>query len=174
MPDRIDELLAQLRAISPLPEDDLISEEVMDTYCEITDELEQYEDDRIIQPLIQSFGYGLGYEAYGRVVRQIEKYGLDMIFPYLVDEVQHGERGSRMWAARMLGRQENRMAIPSLRPLLEDPEEFVRVEAVQALNRLDDQASLPTLKQMQHDPSEDVRYVVSLALRDLRTDMSGA
>ena len=173
MADRIDELLDQLRAISPLSEDDFLSEEELETYCIITDELAQYTDNRVIQPPIQSFGYGLGYEAYGVVVRQLEQYAPDLIFPYLVDAVQHGERGSRMWATRMLGRQENSRAIPYLRPLLEDPEVFVRVEAVHALGRLDDQASRPILEQMQADPSADVRSVVRIAFRYLNAGMSG-
>lgn len=174
MADRIAELLAQLEAISPLPEDDLITEEDLERYGTITDELAQYKDRRVIQPLIQSFGYGLGYEAYGVVVRQLETYNPNLVFPYLVDAVQHGQRGSRMWAARMLGRQGHQQALPYLRSLLRDPEEFVRVEAVHALSRLDDQASLPALERMQHDPSADVRYAVRLALRDLQADRSGA
>ena len=161
--DRIAELLTQLKAKSPMPDDDSLTKEQIEEYGAIADELEQVlaknEDPRVIEPLINSFGYGDGYGTYWTPHRLLLKFDKVQLRPYLLDAVQHGERGVRQWAAYTLGVLEDKEAVPYLIALLNDPEDNVRLDAVQALAMIADPTTRPAIERLESDPSEEVRDV---------------
>ena len=175
MNNRIDELLLQLQKMSPMPaddEDEALTEELLDQYVAVVDELHQLlepsRDKRAIAPLIRSFGYGIGYEIYWSTLHTLEKFDAQQILPHLIDAVQRGERGSRMWAAYMLGRCQDERAIPSLLRLLNDPEEYVRAHAVTALSMISDPSTIEVIASLRNDPSAEVRSVVKNRLTDFQ------
>jgi HEAT repeat protein len=168
MTDRVDTLIAQLKALSPMPDDTSVSEELLETYGKIVDELSQYRDQRTIGPLIASFGYGTGFGLYWSVVDLLESFASDLITPYLLSALQHGERGSRMWAASMLGWSHNEAAIPYLVALLDDSEELVRANAVLALGMIGDPSVQQHAERLRGDPSRDVRHAVEVTLAQLK------
>ena len=72
MADEVQDLLNQLNAMLPMPDDvdpsdlDLFGEfsQVMGRYHDIVEQLSQYKDSRCIEPLLASFGYVDGNEVY--------------------------------------------------------------------------------------------------------------
>ena len=164
MSDRVDELLAQLEALSPLPDDGSVCEDVLDAYAKIIAELSQFKDLRMIQPLIASLGYGTGFGLNWSVVDLLEDFAPEQVTPHLVSALQHGARGSRMWAASMLGWSRDRTAIPHLIDRLNDPEELVRAYAVLALGTIGDPSSREHVERLADDPSPDVRHAAKVAL----------
>jgi HEAT repeat protein len=150
-----------------MPEDDLLTEEMINEYDAVVTELRSLRDPRMIRPLIYSFGYGEGCGVYQGVVGLLEKYDVDQVAPYLFEAIQEGERGSRMWAASMLRRSRNLDAIPHLIMMLHDPEELVRVEAVGALGILADQSVRLEIEALRNDSSAMVKRAVERALARL-------
>ena len=137
MNDEIDKLIDSLKGISPMPSDDVVTNKQLDQYNNIINQLSPFMDERCIEPLIQSFGYGYGSGVYWNSVHLLEKFDTEITNSTLITSLQSPNPGSRMWAAVMLGRRENVPAIPSLISLLNDKFELIRAEAVDALGDFD-------------------------------------
>lgn len=168
MEDRVEHLISQLRTLSPMPEDDLLTEEKVDAYGKIIDELRQLKDPRAIQPVIESFGYGDGYDVYWTAVHLLEAFDEEEVLPHLIAALRSPSRGSRMWAAALLGWGRYKAAIPHLLALLKDPEDRVRANAVIALGSIGDGSSWTHIKRLQQDPSPEVQHAVEIALTHLQ------
>ena len=80
MTDRIDELLTRLKQLGSLAADNIVSKQTLVTYEEILNALAQVKDPRIIQPLIESVGYGTGYGLYWTVVHMLERFAPERNF----------------------------------------------------------------------------------------------
>ena len=161
----MDELLSRLKQLSPLPNGDSLSEQILVAYEEIINALDQFRDPQVIQPLIESVGYGTGYGLYWRVVHLLEQFAREQRDLVLISALQHPEPGSRMWAAIMVGRSRNKRAIPYLVALLRAPEELVRSHAVSALAAIGDPLMREHVEHLRDDPSREVRAAVERALR---------
>jgi HEAT repeat protein len=170
MNERLDELLTQLKQLSPMPDDQSVSQEQLDAYSTVIDELyhvlKQDNDPRAIQPLIDSFGYIDGFGVYHTTLTILGRFDDKQLMPHLLDAVQHGERGSRAWAALMLGHTQDRAVVPYLLPLLNDPEEHVRADAAIALGNIGDPSTRQAIEQLKSDPSIEVRDAVDIALEE--------
>lgn len=168
MNKRLDELLAQLKQLSPMPDDQSITQEQIDAYAEVIDQLyyalREDNDPRAIQPLIDSFGYIDGFGVYQTTLTILGRFSDNQLMPHLLESVQHGERGSRAWSALMLGHTEDRAVVPYLLPLLNDPEEYVRGNAAIALGNIGDPSTLQAIEKLKDDPSLEVREATDSAL----------
>ena len=167
MLDHIDELLNELKSISPMPDDKSASEEVLKTFANIVDGLAEVRDPRIIEPLVYSFGYGSGYGLCWDIVHLLEKFDSELLKPILTSALKRGQRGTRMWAAVLLGSMGDKSLLTPLMSLLDDPEELVRSHAVIAIARIGDPATRIRFESMRNDPSPNVRHAVTVALRDI-------
>ena len=174
MNKRLEELVAELQQLSPMPDDDSVTQEQLDAYkrviYELDDVLEQDRDPRAIQPLIASLGYIDGFGLYQTTIGALAKFDDEQVMPHLLEAVQHGERGSRAWAALLLGHTKDRAVVPYLLPLLNDPEVHVRAHTALALSNIGDPSTRRALEQLQNDPSLDVRDAVEIALEDFGSD----
>lgn len=165
MADRIDELLTQLKAFSPIPDDEVASGEVIDAYHTIITELADFSDARMIQPLLASFAYSDAYGVCWEALELLETFSLEQLLPAIPDAIRAGQRGSRMWIATLLGRKGDARSIPVLMMLLHDPEDDVRTEAVKALAAASKNPQLrQVIAHLRTDPSLDVRLAVVDAL----------
>ncbi|HEX8596909.1 MAG TPA: HEAT repeat domain-containing protein [Chloroflexia bacterium] len=170
MNKRLEELLAELQQLSPMPDDDVVIQEQLDAYNRVIhglyEVLQQDKDPRAIQPLIASFGYIDGFDLYQTTGTTLRLFDVEQLMPHLLDAVQHGERGQRAWAAELLGDIGDRAAVPHLLPLLSDPAEYVRARAAFALGMIGDPATREAIEQLQNYPSEEVRDAVEIALEN--------
>ncbi|HSH02971.1 MAG TPA: HEAT repeat domain-containing protein [Anaerolineae bacterium] len=132
---KLPELLKALESISPLPEDDKCSEELLGQYQELLMIAETFDDPRLIKPLLQSVGYGYGFGLYHTVRHILESYPAEDLLPALLQGLQDANAGTRMKCADMLGPFENPNHIPYLLPLLQDDKELVRACAGLSLSR---------------------------------------
>ncbi len=164
MTTRIDELLTQLRLISPMPADTLLTVEILQTYEAIINDLRVLNNPRAIMPIMESFGYGLAHGVYWTAMQILEKFNYDLLRPYLISALTLDTPGSRMWAATMLGRQRDKGATPYLVPLLNDPEELVRSNTVTALGMIGNASVRLAIEQLETDPSAEVRSAVKEVL----------
>jgi HEAT repeat protein len=165
--DRVEELMQLLAEISPMPDDETLTQESLEKYRKIVDELYTLSDPRSIVPLIQSFGYGYGLEVYWTTLHALEKFDPDILFPLLREAVQRGERGSRMWGAYMLGRHRRTEDVPILIAALRDSEYLVRENALVALGMIGDPSARPVIEELLNDPVEEVRKVAKESLEQI-------
>lgn len=170
--DKLDELLNKIKKMSPLPDDEEMTEELINEYVEVFEEIEEkYKDPRAIPVLIESLGIGEGYGVYQTVLSYLEHFNPEDLLPHLFKAVQHGPDGARKWGARLLGTLRDNRALPYLLPLLNDPEEEVRIESVIALEMIGDPAVIPGLQSTQkNDSSMRVRKYAGEALEALKNN----
>ena len=162
--DEVDNLLTQLSTLLPMPDDELASAELLDRYAEIVDQLALYNEPRCIETLLESFGYGDGSGVYWRTLHLLESFDPDKVFPYLLAALRLENKGTRLWAARMLKRSGNAEAILNLIGILDDEAEHVRMEAVSALSVLGGSVMRLSIETLRDDPSGEVRAVVKRIL----------
>lgn len=165
MRDHVEEIINQLHALAPMPDDTEATGEQLARYDDIVNALAQYEDKRCIRPLIESFGYGIGNGVYWGVVHLLERFAVDETDPILLEGLQNPNPGTRMWSALMLGRSENQLAIPELLRLLDDSKELVRAEAVIALGKFCGENIKIHLLKLIDDPSNEVQAALKTALQ---------
>lgn len=159
---RLEWLLSELRNMSPMPEDSALTEEHLKRYDAIMNELYNHLDPSIVQPVLESLGYGLGFGVYWNVVTLLERFEWDYLKPALITALESDNPGTRMWAALILGRQgeEMREAIPPLLSLLDDSHPLVRSHAVTALNAIAGRSVRQYIEPLKNDPAHEVRSTV--------------
>lgn len=165
--DRVEELIQLLVELSPMPDDETVTEERLKKYGEIVYELYTLADPRSIIPLIQSFGYGYGLEVYWTTLHALEKFDQDILLPRLREAVQRGERGPRMWCTYMLGRYRRTEDVPLLITVLKDSEYLVRENALRALGMIGDPRARPAMEELLNDPVEEVREMAQESLKQI-------
>lgn len=158
--DDLEELLRQLKAFTPLPSDDEISEEQLEAFSEIINKLQLLKDGRSIQPLLDALGYGTGYGLYWTALHFLEGFGSDTLRPHLIDALNNGEAGTRMWAVLMLGRIRNPEDVPQIIACLSDEADLVRLHAVSAIVMVAREGAKTYLAPLIDDPSPEVRNAV--------------
>lgn len=168
MAETIQNLLEQLKQISPMPDDKDMTDEILEKYFTLVEELGKTGDPVIIDPLLYSVGFLDGEGTHDAVVYYLEKFEIAELLPHLIEATKYGQRGTRYWAARILGRIGTPEIIPSILTLLNDPEEEVRAEAVSALARTHDPQVAHYIKPLENDPSPEVRKKVERVLSRLK------
>lgn len=161
---KIDDLINELKQISPMPDDNKISSGVLTKYEVIVREIALLKDPKCILPLINSFGYGEANGLYWTTLHLLEEFEIEQVDPLLINSLSTGEKGTKMWAAYMLGRSRNVSAVDELINLLKDPNEFVRHNAAMALGMIGDDRARPYLESINNDVSNEVRIAVERAL----------
>jgi HEAT repeat protein len=162
--ENLQDLIEQLKQISPMPDDDDLTDEILLRYYTLIEELGKTGDPVIIDPLLYSIGFLDGEGTYDAVVYFLEKFELAEVLPHLIEATQRGQRGTRYWSARMLGRIGTLEVVSTLIAMLDDPEEEVRVEAIRALAKSDDPNFVQYIKPLENDPSPEVRRAVERVL----------
>jgi HEAT repeat protein len=167
-----DQLLQELAAISPMPDDETLAATpgLDQRYHEILNALWDVADESCIEPLLESFGYGYGFEVYELAEAILISLPPDRVRPSLLAALREGAAGSRMWAARILaavGRAEDGEA---LLEALDDPKPLVRKYAAEALGRLGVEAAAERLREALDDPSLEVQLAAETALRRLEEE----
>lgn len=151
--DRLNELLNEIKRISPLPDDEQLSEELIDRYYDIFEQIEKYNNPSVIPILVNSLGIGEGYGVYQSVISYLEHFDTEDLLPHLFLATKNGQKGARKWGAYLLGICRDNRALPSLLSLLSDPEEDVRMFSIIALEMIGDSSVAPQLqytKKMTH------------------------
>lgn len=168
MTSDIDKLINRLVVLSPMPNDLELSDKQLEDYAEIISELAQLVVDQtdVIKPLINSFGYGEGYEIYWSTVHLLEKLDQAQVDKELMTVLEHGAPGPCMWAALMLGRSRNKDAVPLLIERLSDQHELMRANCINALAMIDLDGSIEVIRRMENDDSPEVRRLVAEILKE--------
>ena len=151
-----------------MPDDAADTEDLLNKYGEIIDELRPIADNGCIEPLIASFGYGDAFEGYWPVVHLLESLPTPLVRDALLRALEHGADGARMWSALMLGRQRRQEDVEALVKATGDARKFVRANAVKSLGAIGTPDAINAIRKSARDSSKCVRERVNEVLR--RTD----
>ena len=91
------DLIRRLAAISPMPEDDKLTEELYHRHERLMQEIRPILDEDFIEPLLNSFGYGDANEGYWPVLHMLERLPLEMVHGALIQVMKTGASGPRKW-----------------------------------------------------------------------------
>ena len=165
--EKIDILINELKQISPMPDDNKITSEMLTKYDLLIREISLLKDPKCILPLINSFGYGEANGLYWTIIHLLEEFEIAQVDPLLIKSLSTGKKGTKMWAAYMLGRSKNIKAVNKLINLLKDTNEYVRLNAVMALGMIGESKAKPYLEEIKNDKSKGVRIAIERALNSL-------
>jgi hypothetical protein len=139
-------LVAELQAMSPMPDDEILDRlpaeghplEKLDTILTLLKQETQAEYPfELISPLLQVFGVGDGNGVYWSLLHFIEKYPhREEIYPVIQQATRSANAGTRMWSCRLLGRRRQKEDEPFFLARLQDEEASVRQEALVGISML--------------------------------------
>lgn len=161
----VEEALDNLKSISPMPNDDEVTEEQLEAFENVLDFFSHTKDERIIEPLIYSLGYGLGYGLYAAAIGLLETFDQEKTTPLLVNALKIGHPGNQLWAIYALKRRRLQSIVPILVDLLAAPQSYIRADAISALRLLGDDSLLPEITKLQNDIAPEVRRAVEKVVK---------
>lgn len=164
---KIDALINELSQISPMPDDKKMTFGILTKYEMIVRKIALLKDPKCILPLINSFGYGEANGLYWATLHLLEEFEVEQVDSLLIKSLLTGEKGTKMWAAFMLGRSKNKNAVDELIKLLKNQNELVRHNSAMALGMIGDNKAKPYLEAIRNDYSNIVRIAVERALNSL-------
>jgi len=169
--ERINELIAKLNQIAPVPDDDDpdLTPALVHEYCRVVDELytiftaEQVtaEDVWIIEPLLNSFSCGTVYGCAWSVKHILGRFSPEILQPFLRKHCKEGNRGARAWSAYMLGLLQDQDDVPLLIEMLQDSDYKVRREVLQALSVFKGDNIQKVMQIALDDPVEEVKRIAA-------------
>lgn len=156
--ESLDQLLIQLRRLTPMPEDERITPPLLMAYDKVLRKISDRgpEDAKVIQPMLASFGPGLARGAYERACTFFRAFPDEVAGPQLQYVAERSSSvPARVWAVRTLGEMGWLPAEETLRIALEDDALAVRKAADLALRRIEAQKPAPEEEDDGPDPLFD-------------------
>lgn len=169
----VSNLLSQLSAISPMPNDATLledAEDLADRYDALIEEIGQHltteqldpaEEAEVVGVLADSFGLGDGLGTFWGTLHLIERCTPSVALPVIQHRALHGLPGSRSWCAFILGRRRSSEDLPLFLALLNDDMPEVQLQALKSLSMLSQalplQHVLPRVYPLLEHPNPRVR-----------------
>ena len=99
------DILTWLARLGPLPGDDAITQAQLDEFNDIVGRIELAPPDPdYIRPLLDTFGYGYGYELYLHGANALLRQDRAAVVAAALDTLEAGRDGPRQWAMETLRR----------------------------------------------------------------------
>lgn len=180
---RLSDLLTALQAISPMPSDEELEEQLeegahrLDTYAQLIQAIRQEVQTTFpahaIPLLLNSFGIGDGGEVYWSTLHLLETYPDENILYRFIQQASNGPHpGTRKWCCLLLGRRRSLEDVPFLLERLRDAIPAVRKEAL--LSGIGSLASvyvlpqaIPAVRELLHDEDKVIQKYAGEILAQL-------
>lgn len=163
-----DEALAFLASNCPLPDDEILTEEVIDKYDEVRRFFLDHPDPRCIIPLLNSFGDGSGFGVFQLVEDVIKQFPVVKVAPHLLRALGSDHRGVRFWCTQMVPSFPSRIYVPRLLVNLNDPDSDIRSATAEALAVVGDRSIVSELEEaIKREKEEYVRDDIRDAIEEL-------
>lgn len=175
-------IISELLAILPLPDDEILDamdvERAVPLLKQFGDALQALKpllDETCIEPLLYAFGYGDAYGGYWTVLHMLESLlekhvSEEVFYAAVIQALQYGHAGSRLWAAYLIGRTHDPKYLEPLLTSLHDPKQQVRENVIQAIQMLGDARAIPALQEVQKDPDPKIRKAAQEAIATLQKE----
>lgn len=177
-------LLAELQAISPMPNDEELEEQLeegahrLDTYAQLIKAIRQEVQitfpSEVISILLNSFGLGDGGEVYWSTVHLLETYPDNKELYHFIQQACHSPYpGTRKWCCLLLGRRRSLEDVPFFLERLRDEVSAVRQEALlYGIGSLGETYALPqaipAVTELLQDPEQAIQNAAHEVLTQLQ------
>lgn len=157
-----------LKEHQPLPPDDKLSHQLLNTFDQVRKYFLDNKDKRCIPLLLGSFGDGSGFGTYQLIEDVIIQFSPQEVIPFLNPLLNSKHRGIRYWCAQIACSFPDPVLIESLSKLLNDKDTDCRIMAAIALGRIDSHETIEILqKALLDEKDEDAREAIEESLADL-------
>ena len=148
--------IAFLEANQPLPPDEDLSQEQIDTFDQVRRFATENPDPRFIPLMLHSFGEGSCYGVYQVCDRVFRQYESEEVVPHLVSALASPHWGVRYWTVQWACEFPDQSLIAELIKLTRDTHEDCHYPAVAALGEIfrvtGDQLALSAVRDRRCDP----------------------
>jgi hypothetical protein len=168
-----DKALKILNKYSPMPDDEELTEEIVNEYREAIDYLYKNPPGIIfLKPLLHSLGAYDGWGVYEITRSILVSYDISQVIPYIKDELLSKLDGRRYWCTLFAIDFPDESLIPMLLKTLNDPIEGIRVNSVMALESIGNICVIEELiTRSKLESDEEVMEVFHEAIDSLQSEI---
>ncbi len=130
----------------PFSDKDDVTQETIDKYRESIDLAEKTQDERLVLPLMTSFGPGSGYGLYQMVIFAFQKYDKIKLVKPLIQSLQNPDPNIRYWACQHALDLSIAETAPYLRNHVNDEDDSIAFFASAALEFVGDRSDYEMIK----------------------------
>jgi hypothetical protein len=158
---------------SPMPDDEQLTEEIVDEYKAVVDYLDDKPPEiRFLKPLFNSLGAFDGWGVYEVTRSLIVSYNKLDVVPLIKEGLKSVRDGKRYWSTLIAADFADESLIPLLLEKLKDPLEEIRLNSVMALEAIGNPVVINELNEMENSESdEDVIEAIQDAIQSLKSNM---
>ena len=151
--------LGFLKLHQPMPNDDHLDHGTISMYDDVRKYFLNNPDKDCLPLLLNSFGEYDGYGVYQLVEDVILKFEHEVVVEYLMESLRSHHNGVKYWCVQICASFPDVRLIPSLKNLLNDPNEDIRISVITALSMISDERAVQIL--MNHSEIEKTETVKS-------------
>ena len=130
--------IAFLKAHQPMPNDDILDEELINKYDEVREFFLSEPSEECIPLFLNSFGEYDGLGVYQLVEDVILKFKHEIVVEYLKESLRSEHKGARYWSAQIAMSFPDNILVAPLSDLLMDEVSDIRIAAISALAEIPD------------------------------------
>lgn len=130
--------LVFLKNHQPMPNDDELTPEIIETYGDVMDYIRENPDKEFLPLVLNSFGEYEGLGIYSMADEVINKYDRESVVVNLVQSLRNTDSGVKYRCVNLCKKYSDERLIYPLAALLDDEVPSIRLGAVKALSMIDD------------------------------------
>jgi hypothetical protein len=152
----------------PMPDDNLLTKDVIDRYDQVRKWFLDNPDRDCIPLFLNSFGDGDGLGVYQLIGNVIRKFSSQEVVPHLISALSSKSPSVRYWSAQIAARFPEKELIEPLVKLLDDEDFGIRYMAVVALEQIGGESVQVALKNaLDKEDDEDMVELLEEVLGEL-------
>jgi hypothetical protein len=160
-----EQALEFLQRHRPLPDESIITQDLLDRLKETIQCLEKHPDPRCVLPFLLALGTGTGCRLYEAVQSPIREYPAEVVVPALRRALESQNNGTRTWALHISGWYPDRSWASYYARSLESGDPFERYTAAAALATIVIPEDSPLVHRiLKTENDEDVRMALQACL----------
>ncbi|MGG2091470.1 HEAT repeat domain-containing protein [Bacillus sp. S13(2024)] len=149
--------LQVLKKYSPMPDDENLTEEMIDEYASAITYFEDNPHPSCIESIMMTFSLDDCYGVYEHATCVLREFSNDEVVPHLIRAIQDKHEGRRYWGTELAKFFPDVRLVSSLLTCIDDPNDEIREYVASALSKIGDKSVLPILhNRLLEEYDEDV------------------
>ena len=152
----------------PMPNDNLLTKEIIDTYYEVLVYAKNNPDNEFIPLILNSFGEWDGLGVYQTVEDAILNFDKNNVVEVLKHSLQSSYSSIKYWCAQISGAFHDDSLIDSLTKLVKDENADIRISAYISLSNYSDNVFVSSLlrHRLEEDDDPEAQEILSQIVND--------
>ncbi len=169
-----DDALAFLKNNQPLPDDDRLTDEVIQRFDEVLQFFLQHKNVASLPLFLNAFGNGSGFGVYQLVEDVVQLFPPETVVPQLAASLDSSHRGVRYWCTQIAAYFPSSELIDPLTRRLHEDDSDIRWAAITALEPIDHDSVISLLQNaLEQEEDEDLREMLGELIEERNTGDAG-